>query len=204
VQPVDGGCAIWCRVSKTEQEMANQLDELRQWAQRKGFEITREYAFEVSASNGSTRHREMLGQALSDARLGRFELMLVWALDRVSRRASRPRWPSCAGSPAMAPRCGRSRNRGPRRPTRGWPSCSRRCTRGWPPRSPAAAPNGPGPDSSAVNAKACRSAGSPARPIRSRASAAATLPAGNGNELRRGDASPCRFASCGLKIRRPV
>ena len=78
-------CAIWCRVSKTEQEMANQLDELRQWAQRKGFEITREYVFEVSASNGSTRHREMLGQALADARLGRFEVMLVWALDRVSR-----------------------------------------------------------------------------------------------------------------------
>jgi hypothetical protein len=29
------------RVSKTEQETANQLDELRQWAQRKGFEVTR-------------------------------------------------------------------------------------------------------------------------------------------------------------------
>ena len=78
-------CAIWCRVSKTEQETANQLDELRQWAQRKGFEVTREYVFEVSASSGSARHREMLGQALADARLGRFEVMLVWALDRVSR-----------------------------------------------------------------------------------------------------------------------
>src|SRR5260370_4942887 len=78
-------CAIWCRVSKTEQETANHLDELRQWAQRKGFEITHEYVFEVSASNGSTKHREMLGKALTDARLGRFEVMLVWALDRVSR-----------------------------------------------------------------------------------------------------------------------
>ena len=57
----------------------------RQWAQRQDFEITSEYVFEVSASNGSTRHREMLGQALADARLGRFEVMLVWALDRVSR-----------------------------------------------------------------------------------------------------------------------
>jgi DNA invertase Pin-like site-specific DNA recombinase len=38
-----------------------------------------------AASNGSARHREMLGQALADARLGRFEVMLVWALDRVSR-----------------------------------------------------------------------------------------------------------------------
>jgi putative DNA-invertase from lambdoid prophage Rac len=197
-------CAIWCRVSKTEQEMANQLDELRQWAQRKGFEITREYAFEVSASNGSTRHREMLGQALSDARLGRFELMLVWALDRVSREgveatlailrrfaghgtavwSLKEPWTETA-DPRMAELLAS---------LYAWMAA----------RSPAAAPNGPGPDSSAVNAKACRSAGSPARPIRSRASAAATLPAGNGNELRRGDASPCRFASCGLKIRRPV
>src|SRR5580692_4795686 len=66
-------CAIWCRVSKTEQDTANQLDELRQWAQRKGFEITSEYVFEVSASNGGAKHREMLGQALTDARLGHFE-----------------------------------------------------------------------------------------------------------------------------------
>jgi len=54
-------CAICCRVSKTEQETANQLEELRQWGQRKGFEVTREYVFEVSASNGSARHREVLG-----------------------------------------------------------------------------------------------------------------------------------------------
>ena len=69
--------AIWCRVSKAEQETANQLDELRQWAQRKGFEITREYVFEVSASNCKTKHSEMLGRALADAWLGRFEVMLV-------------------------------------------------------------------------------------------------------------------------------
>jgi DNA invertase Pin-like site-specific DNA recombinase len=75
--------AIWCRVSKTEQETANQLDELAAVAQRNGFEVTRGYVFEVTASNGSARHREMLGQALADARLGRFEVMLVW--DRVSR-----------------------------------------------------------------------------------------------------------------------
>jgi DNA invertase Pin-like site-specific DNA recombinase len=114
----------------TEQETANQLDELRQWTQRKGFEVTRGYVFEVSASNGSARHREMLGRALADARLGRFEVMLVWALDRMSREGSRPRSPSSAGSPAMAPRCGHSRNRGPRRRILGWPSCSRRCTPG--------------------------------------------------------------------------
>lgn len=39
----------------------------------------------MSASSGSAKHREMLGQALADARLGRCDVMLVWALDRVSR-----------------------------------------------------------------------------------------------------------------------
>jgi putative DNA-invertase from lambdoid prophage Rac len=78
-------CVIWCRVPKTEQEATNQLEELRQRAQRKGFEITREYVFEVSANNGSVKHRKILSQALADARLGRFEVMLMWALDRVSR-----------------------------------------------------------------------------------------------------------------------
>jgi len=78
-------CAIWCRVSKSEQETANQQEELRQWAGRKGFEVAREYVFEVSASKGKAEHRDMLNRALTDARLGHFDVMLVWALDRVSR-----------------------------------------------------------------------------------------------------------------------
>jgi DNA invertase Pin-like site-specific DNA recombinase len=56
-------CAIWCRVSKTEQQTANQLEELRLWARRKGFEVTHEYVFEVTASNGSAKHREMVAGA---------------------------------------------------------------------------------------------------------------------------------------------
>lgn len=78
-------CAIWCRVSKTEQETANQHEELLRWAQRKGLPVSREYVFEVSASKGKAEHREMLGRALADARLGHFDVLLVWALDRVSR-----------------------------------------------------------------------------------------------------------------------
>jgi hypothetical protein len=58
-------CAIWCRVSKTEQETANQYEELRQWAQRKGFEVTREYVFEVSASVRGRRLPLHSGQPLS-------------------------------------------------------------------------------------------------------------------------------------------
>ena len=43
-------CAIWFRILKTEQETANQLEELQQWAQRKDLKVIREYVFEVGAS----------------------------------------------------------------------------------------------------------------------------------------------------------
>ncbi len=60
-------CAIWCRGPKTEQETANQLEELQQWTQRKGLEVTREYVFEVSASYRTAKHRDMLTWAPADA-----------------------------------------------------------------------------------------------------------------------------------------
>lgn len=77
-------CAIWARVSTREQESANQVTELRQWAARRGFDITAEYILpDNSAFKGE--QREQLGQALSDARAGRYDILLVWALDRLSR-----------------------------------------------------------------------------------------------------------------------
>lgn len=77
-------CAIWARVSTDEQETGNQVAELQQWAEHRGLEITAEYILEgASAWNG--KHREQLRQALADARARKFEVLLVWALDRLSR-----------------------------------------------------------------------------------------------------------------------
>jgi putative DNA-invertase from lambdoid prophage Rac len=75
--------AIWARVSTREQENENQLAALREWASRRDFEIECEYVSEESAWNG--KHRAQLTGALQDARLGRYEVLLVWALDRLSR-----------------------------------------------------------------------------------------------------------------------
>ena len=77
-------CAIWARVSTDDQESGNQLAELREWAARRGFEVVIEYVAD-GASGWTGKHREQLRQALGDARLGRFEILLVWALDRLSR-----------------------------------------------------------------------------------------------------------------------
>jgi DNA invertase Pin-like site-specific DNA recombinase len=75
--------AIWARVSTQEQATANQTDALRSWAQARGFEIVTTYELEESAFNG--KHRAKLNEALDDARLGRYTVLLVWALDRLSR-----------------------------------------------------------------------------------------------------------------------
>jgi putative DNA-invertase from lambdoid prophage Rac len=75
--------AIWARVSTQQQETENQLLALRLWAARRGFEIGPEYVLEESAYNG--RHRSQLNAALQDAHDGQFQVVLVWALDRLSR-----------------------------------------------------------------------------------------------------------------------
>jgi len=75
--------AIWARVSTREQNTENQLAALRDWAERRGFPVEVEYLSEESAWNGN--HRAQLAEALQDARMGRFQVLLVWALDRLSR-----------------------------------------------------------------------------------------------------------------------
>jgi putative DNA-invertase from lambdoid prophage Rac len=82
--------AIWARVSTTDQHTENQLAELRQWAERRGLEVVQEYAVEDSAwqegkGKGAEfdRQREAL---VNGARLGHYQVILIWALDRISRR----------------------------------------------------------------------------------------------------------------------
>jgi putative DNA-invertase from lambdoid prophage Rac len=77
--------AIWARVSTGDQESANQLRDLRDWAARRGFEVAIEYILDDnSASKGEQQAH--LDQALMDARIGRFDVLLCWALDRMERR----------------------------------------------------------------------------------------------------------------------
>src|SRR5258708_5489848 len=77
-------CAIWARVSTDAQETACQLAELRSWAERRGLKVVAEYVLD-GASAWTGKHREQLRQALGDSRIGRYEVLLVWALDRLSR-----------------------------------------------------------------------------------------------------------------------
>ena len=75
--------ALYLRVSTTEQEAANQRPALEDYAKRRDFDIVLTYTEADSAwKNG---HQAELAQLLEDARHGKFQVVLVWALDRLSR-----------------------------------------------------------------------------------------------------------------------
>ena len=75
--------AILLRVSSGEQHAANQLPELEAWAARRGWTVVKVYTISESAWKGA--HLKMLSEVYQDSRMGKFELLLVWALDRLSR-----------------------------------------------------------------------------------------------------------------------
>lgn len=75
--------AIWLRVSTGEQHAENQLPDLQAWAARRGWEIVKTYQVQESAWRGA--HQKALSEVYADARMGRFDVLLVWALDRLSR-----------------------------------------------------------------------------------------------------------------------
>jgi len=74
--------AVYVRVSTKEQTTENQERELRQWAERLGFEVVAVYA---DTRSGARSDRAALAAVLTAAHRREFDVLLVWALDRVSR-----------------------------------------------------------------------------------------------------------------------
>lgn len=76
--------AIYVRVSTSNgsQDLENQLVPLREWARRLGATSITEYKDTASGTKGN---RTSLNQLLLDAHRGKLDVVLVWALDRLSR-----------------------------------------------------------------------------------------------------------------------
>jgi putative DNA-invertase from lambdoid prophage Rac len=79
--------AAWIRVSTGHQETENQVPDIERFASHHGYGIGRRYVVSDSAwkNGGGAEYRRTLQQALDDAHAGRFEVLIVWALDRIVR-----------------------------------------------------------------------------------------------------------------------
>ena len=74
---------IDARVSTDKQDNGNQLEQLRDFAARQGWAITVEYVDTVTGSGRKTRPQ--FDRMLLAASQRKFDLLLFWALDRLSR-----------------------------------------------------------------------------------------------------------------------
>jgi len=78
---------IYARVSTKDrgQEVENQLVQLREFAEKQGWHISREY---IDHETGSKSDRAAFQLMFSDASRRKFDLLLFWSLDRLSREGA--------------------------------------------------------------------------------------------------------------------
>jgi DNA invertase Pin-like site-specific DNA recombinase len=75
--------AIYARVSTSDQSCDMQLHALREYVTRQGWQVFQEYV--DTGFSGAVASRPRLDQLFRDARLQKFEGVLVWKLDRWGR-----------------------------------------------------------------------------------------------------------------------
>ena len=75
-------CAIYARVSTSEQTCDNQLIELRRYVEARGWTGTE---FVDSGVSGTKDRRPALDALMKDAKRRRFDVLVVWRLDRLGR-----------------------------------------------------------------------------------------------------------------------
>ena len=75
--------AAYLRVSTDDQTVENQRRELAAYIEARGWTVTREYADE--GISGSKERRPALDELMRDAKRRRFDMVIVWSLDRLGR-----------------------------------------------------------------------------------------------------------------------
>ena len=74
--------ALYLRVSTVDQHPETQLYDLRNLAAQRGLEVVHEYNDRIS---GAKARRPGLDQLMADARRRKFDVVVVWAFDRMAR-----------------------------------------------------------------------------------------------------------------------
>src|SRR3984885_16237562 len=77
--------AIYVRVSTDKQTIENQLRELHQIAERRGWEVVHEYRDAGIIGSKGRDARPGLDEMLKDAQRRRFYVVMAWAIDRLGR-----------------------------------------------------------------------------------------------------------------------
>jgi DNA invertase Pin-like site-specific DNA recombinase len=77
--------ALYARVSTVDkgQNPAVQLEELREYCERRGLVVAAEYV--DRGVSGSKESRPALDRLMADARRRKFDALLVWRIDRLGR-----------------------------------------------------------------------------------------------------------------------
>ena len=77
-------CALYARISTRDkgQESENQLAQLRDFAAKQGWSITAEYTDKETGSNSDREQFQVMFKAASQRK---FDILLFWSLDRLSR-----------------------------------------------------------------------------------------------------------------------
>ena len=79
-------CVIYLRVSTKNQETSNQLQPLKEYVERMGYELVGVYEdFGVSGAKSS---RPQLDQMMLDGRRRKFSMILAWSICRIGRNMS--------------------------------------------------------------------------------------------------------------------
>lgn len=76
---------IYARVSSDRQETLSQLAQLREFCQRQGWQVFAEY---VDRETGSVSTRAEFQKMLQHASQRRFDILLFWGLDRLTREGT--------------------------------------------------------------------------------------------------------------------
>jgi DNA invertase Pin-like site-specific DNA recombinase len=74
--------AIYARVSTLDQHVENQLQELRTYCERRGWTATE---FIDQGVSGAKERRPALDEVLKAAKRRKFDVLIVWRLDRLGR-----------------------------------------------------------------------------------------------------------------------
>lgn len=80
--------ALWYRVSTGHQDSANQVPDVERFVSHRGYEVAETYTISDSAfknGTGGAEYQATLKRALADAHAGKFQVLVIWSIDRICR-----------------------------------------------------------------------------------------------------------------------